>query len=246
MVWFWFLFDRSAYRIVCLLACLIGQLLYVALFDCSLFARQIGCFLYFYCLFASLPLGCHCFSVLPLLFHVLPAVYIHVSACVCSYSLPPPPSLSPSPRSVCLSVCLPACLPVCLSVCPSVCLSVCQPVSVSHPHLPPLPLSPPLFVPLFLYSIPPSPCVLCPLLFFSFVVVVFVCLFLFVCFCFFVCLVGCCCFLFVLFVLVWFLWLSCFVLSLVFFVGFLILHVHVLSVCNIVLIILILYSTYRF
>ena len=73
-----------------------GQLLYLALFDCFLFARPIGCFLYFYCLFTSLPLGCHCFSVLPLLSHVPPAVYIRVPACVCSYPSPPPhpPSLS--------------------------------------------------------------------------------------------------------------------------------------------------------
>ena len=110
---------------------LIGQLLYLALFDCSLFARPIGCFLYFCCLFTSLPLGCRCFSCYPLLSHVLPAVYIHVSACVCSYSSPPPPP----PLLSLPSVCLPACLPVCLSVC----LSACQSVS---PFLSPTPTSP--------------------------------------------------------------------------------------------------------
>ena len=118
---------------------LIGQLLYLAVFDCSLFARPIGCFLYFYCWFTSLPLGFHCFSVLPLLSHVLPAVYIHVSACVCSYSPPPPPppslSLPPLGLSVGRSVCLPVCLSVCLSVRLCVCLSV-------SPFLSPTPTSP--------------------------------------------------------------------------------------------------------
>ena len=153
LVSFWFLFDRSACRIVCLLACLIGQLLYLALFDCSLFACLIGCFLCFYCLFTSLPLGCHCFSVLPLLSHVLPAVYIHVSACVCSYSAPPFLSLPSVCRSVCLPVYLSVRLPVCLSV------RFC---------LPPPP--PPLSLSLSLSSSPsfstPSPLPLCPLLFF--------------------------------------------------------------------------------
>ena len=188
LVWFWFLFDRSTYRIVCLLACLIGQLLYLALFYCSLFARPIGCFLYFYCLFTSLPLGCHCFSVLPLLSHVLPAVYIHVSACVCSYSPPLPPPLSLSLPLVCLSVGLSACLSACLSVCLSVCLSACLSVS---PFLSPTPTAPlflslPLFVPLFLYFHPSFPlCSVSPLRFIClFVCFVFICFVLVLCGCF--------------------------------------------------------------
>ena len=182
---------------------LIGQLLYLALFDCSLFFLPTGCFLYLYCLFTSLPLGCHCFSVLPLLSNVLPAVKEHVSACVCSYSPPPPPPplLSLSPRSVCPSVCLPACLSVCLSV--RFCLPPPSPSLSSFPPPPP---------PTFLYSIPPSPCVLCPLL------GLFVCLF----------------FVFVFFLL--FFVVVLFSLLVIFPIGFLILHVRVLSVCNIVLI----------
>ena len=100
LVWFWFLFDRSAYRTVCLLACLIGQLLYLALFDCFFVCSPDWLFSLFLMFVYFSSLGLHCFRVLPLLSQVLPAVYIHVSACVCSYSPPPPLSLSP----LCLSV----------------------------------------------------------------------------------------------------------------------------------------------
>ena len=206
------------------------QLLYLVLFDCffvyspnwlfslivscfiwlcltvSLFARPIGCFLYFKCRLTSLPLGCHGLNLLPLLSQVLLAVYIHVSACGFLTLSPSPLSLSLSP----LSVCLPACLSDCLSVCPSLCLSACLSVRFCLPPPPPplsLSLRPPLSpLPSFL---PPVFCV--P----SFLV----------------------CFILV------FLWLSCFVFSLVLFfpLDFL-LHVQVLSVCNIALAVCILSS----
>ena len=73
----------------------------------------------------------------------------------------------PSPLSL-PSVCLSAGMPVWLSVCLSVCLPVCLSVSVFHPHLPP-PLSLSLSSsPSFSTSLPPSPCVLCPLFFYLF------------------------------------------------------------------------------
>ena len=135
------------------------------------------------CRLTSLPLGCHCLNLLPLLSQVLPAVYIHVSACGCSYSLPlPPPSLPPPPPPPCLSVCRHACLTVCLSVRLSVCLPVCLSVPVSLPHFPPPPLSLSLSLsssPSFSTFLFPSPCVLCPLFFslsyFGFSVVILFC-----------------------------------------------------------------------
>ena len=168
------------------------QLLYLALFDCffvcspnwlfslivscfiwlcltlSLFARPICCFLYFKCLLTSLPLGCHCLSLSPLLSQVLPAVHIHVSAGGCSYSPPPPPplSLSLSLSPLCLSVCQHACLTVYLSVRLSVCLPVCPFLSPTPTSPPPLSLSLSLSSsPSFSTSLLPSPCVLCPLFF---------------------------------------------------------------------------------
>ena len=206
LVWFWFLFDRSAYRTVCLLACLIVNCFIWLCLIVSLFARPIGCFLWlsaalfgsvwlFLCLLARLAV----FFILNAGLLLFPWVVI-VSTCYrCSpryclmfiymYQLAGVLTLSPSPLSLSLSplsVCLPACLSDCLSVCLSVCLPVCLSVSVSHPHLPPLSLSlrPPLSpLPSFL---PPVFCV--P----SFLV----------------------CFILV------FLWLSCFVFSLVLFFSF--------------------------
>ena len=183
LVWFGFLFDRSAYRIVCLLACLIDQLLYLALFDCFFVCSPDWLFSLFLLFVYFSSLGLSLFQrVTVALPRTSCCLYTCISMRVFLLPLPPPLSLSLSLPSVCLIVGLSACLSACLSVRLSVCLSVCQSVSVSHPHLPPLPLSVPLFVPLFLYSIPPSPCVLCPLLFF--------CFFLWFCCCY------CCCFCF--------------------------------------------------
>ena len=105
LVWFWFLFYRSAYRTVCLLACLIGQLLYLALFDCFFVCSPDWLFSLFLMLvyFSSLGLslfshcGYRCSPRYCLLF-----IYMYQHAGVLTLS-PPPLSLP----SVCLSVSLP-------------------------------------------------------------------------------------------------------------------------------------------
>ena len=91
------------------------------------------------------------------------------------FLLSPPPSLSLSLSlpSVCLSVCLPACLSVCLSVRLPVCPFL-SPTPTSPPP-PPLSLS---SSPSLSTSLPPSPCVLCHLLVFSFLCVCFLLFFL--------------------------------------------------------------------
>ena len=133
---------------------------------------------------------------------------------------PPPPPLSPPPPtpSVCLSAGMPVWLSVCLSVCPSVCLSACLSVRSCLPPPPHPPLS--LSLSLSLSSSPsfstflfPSPCVLCPL-FFSLSYFVFS-------------------------VVILFCFLSC---AFFFFPLDFLLHVHVLSVCNIALAVCILSS----
>ena len=206
------LFDRS----VCLLACLIGQLLYLALFNCFLVCSPDWLFSLFLMLVYFSSLGLSLFQRVTV---ALPGtaccLYPCISMRVFLHSPPPPLSLP----SVCLSVCQPACLTVCLSVCLPVCLSVCLSVPVSLPPpplspLPPLPLSLSLSSsPSFSTSLPPSPCVLCPLFFnlfcFGFSLVV---LFLFSLLCVF------------------------------FFFGFVLPHVQVLSVCNIALAVCILSS----
>ena len=112
-----------------------------------------------------------------------------------------------------------------LSLPPPLCLSVCQSVSVSHPHPPPPPspsLSPSLRPPLSLLH-PSFPlCSVSPLgVFWGFLFCFVFITFVVVLFCFF-------------FVVVLFCFLSW--VFFFFFVGFLILHVRVLSVCNILLI----------
>ena len=143
-------------------------------------------------------------------------LYTCISLRVFLFSPPPPLSLSPpTPPPPLLSVCLPACLSDCLSVCPSVCLSACLSV---RSCLPPPP-HPPLSLSLSLSSSPsfstflfPSPCVLCPL-FFSLSYFVFSVVILF-----------------------------CFLSCAFFFPLDFLLHVHVLSVCNIALAVCILSS----
>ena len=166
LVWFWFLFDRSAYRTACLLACLIGQLLYLALFDWlfSLFLMLVY--------FSSLGL-----SLFQRVTVALPGTACCLHPCISMrvFLLSPPP-LSLSLSLLCLFVCLFVSLPVWLSVCLSVCLSVSLSVRFCLPPTPPLPLS---SFPSFSTSLPPSPCVLCPLFFnlfcFGFSVVVLFC-----------------------------------------------------------------------
>ena len=165
LVWFWFLFDRSAYRIVFLLACLIGQLLYLALFDCFFVFSPDRLFsLYLVFVYFS-PLGLSLFQrVTAALPGTARSLYTCISMRVFLLSPPPPPPPSLSLPSVCPSVCLFACLPACLSVCLSVCLSdrllVCLFVRFCLPSPPPPSLSL-SSSPLSLYFPPSFPPVFC-------------------------------------------------------------------------------------
>ena len=210
------------------------QLLYLALFDCFfvcspdwLFSLIVSCFTWL-CLTVSLfdrPIGCFLYFKCLLTSHplgchclsLLPLLSqvlpaVHIHVSACGCSYSLPLPPPPPLSLSPLSVCLPACLSDCLSVCPSVCLSVCLSVSVSHPHLPPPPSLSLSSSPSFSTSLLPSPCVLCPLFFNLF------------CFGFSVVILFC--------------FLSC---GFFFPLDFL-LHVQVLSVCNIALAVCILGS----
>ena len=120
--------------------------------------------------------------------------------------------LSPPPPSL-SPLCLSACLPACLSVCLSICLSACLSVRFCLPPPPPPPPPPlSLFVPLFLHFPPSFPLCSVSPLSFNLFSLGFS-------------------------VVILFCFLSC-----VFFLWIFLLHVQVLSVCNIALAVCILSS----